>query len=185
MSLFCSIGLLWKYIRNDSDEMDTCRPIMHYISDYFIVFLCSHFTETKSWQFLIAWFLTRLFIVLQVGNRRFVLCVVPDKLYCSWWRHQMETFSALLALCAGNSPVAGESPAQRPVTRSFEVFFDLRLNGRLSKQSGGWWFETPSRPLWRHSNVLSLCRPWVGKNHIPVTQLLTLHRVGRSWRHGK
>ena len=45
-----------------------------------------------------------------------------------WWRHQMETFSALLAICAGNSPVPGEFPAQRPVTRSFDVFFDLRLN---------------------------------------------------------
>ena len=52
----------------------------------------------------------------------------------SWWRHQMETFSALLALCAGNSPVSGEIPSQRPVTRSFDVFFDLRLNKRLSEQ---------------------------------------------------
>ena len=43
-------------------------------------------------------------------------------------------------------------PAQRPVTRSFGVFFDLRLNKRLSKQSWGWLFETPSRPLWRHRN---------------------------------
>ena len=43
-------------------------------------------------------------------------------------------------------------PAQRPVTRSFDVFFDLCLNKRLSKQSWGWWFETPSRPLWRHYN---------------------------------
>ena len=64
----------------------------------------------------------------------------------------METFSALLAICAGNSPVPGEFPAQRPVTRSFDVFFDLRLNKRLSKQSWGWWFETLSRPLWRHCN---------------------------------
>ena len=47
----------------------------------------------------------------------------------------METFSALLAICAGNSPVPGEFPIQRPVTRSFDVFFDLRLNKRLSKQS--------------------------------------------------
>ena len=51
-------------------------------------------------------------------------------------------------------PVTGEFPAQRPVTRSFDVFFDLRLNERLSKQSWGWWFETPLRPLWRYSNVL-------------------------------
>ena len=71
---------------------------------------------------------------------------------CIWYRHQMETFSTLLAICAGNSPVTGEFPAQRPVTRSFDVFFDLRLNKRLSKQWWGWWFETPSRPLWRHCN---------------------------------
>ena len=64
----------------------------------------------------------------------------------------METFSTLLAICAGNSPVAGEFPAQRPVTRSFDVFFDLHLNKRLSKQWWGWWFETLSRPLWRHCN---------------------------------
>ena len=62
----------------------------------------------------------------------------------------METFSALLALCEGNSPVTGEFLAQRPVTRSFDVFFDLRLNKRLSKQSWCRWFETQSRPLWRH-----------------------------------
>ena len=46
----------------------------------------------------------------------------------TWWRHQMETLSALLALCAGNSPVTIEFPAQRPVTWGFDVFFDLRLN---------------------------------------------------------
>ena len=74
---------------------------------------------------------------------------------CAWWRHQMETFSALLAICAGNSPVTGEFPTQRPVTRSFDVFFDLRLNKRLRNQSWGWWFETLSRPLWRQCNESS------------------------------
>ena len=53
-------------------------------------------------------------------------------------------------------PVPGEFPAQRPVTRSFNVFFDLRLNKRLSKQSWGWWFETLPYPLWRHCNEVSL-----------------------------
>ena len=71
----------------------------------------------------------------------------------SWWRHQVETFSALLAICAGNSPVSGEFHAQRPVTRSFDVFFDVRLIQRLSKHSRGWWFETLLHPLWRHRNV--------------------------------
>ena len=72
-----------------------------------------------------------------------------------WWRHQMETFSALLVLCAGNSSVTGEFPAQRPVTQSFGVFFDLRLNKRLGKQSWGWWFEAPSRSVWRHCNDIA------------------------------
>ena len=48
----------------------------------------------------------------------------------------------------------GEFPTQRPMTQSFDVFFDLRLNKPLSKQSQGWWFETLSRSLWRHRNDL-------------------------------
>ena len=70
----------------------------------------------------------------------------------AWWSHQMETLSALLALCAGNSPVTVEFPAQRPVKQNIDVFFDLCLNKWLSKQSWGWWFETPSRSLWHHCN---------------------------------
>ena len=49
----------------------------------------------------------------------------------------------------------GEFPAQSPVTRSFGVFFGLRLHKQLSKQSGGRWFETQSRPLWRHCNEIA------------------------------
>ena len=75
------------------------------------------------------------------------------KTEASWWRHLMETFSALLAICAGNSPVTGEFPTQRPVTWSFDIFFDLRLNNQLSKQSWGWWFETLSCLLWHQCNV--------------------------------
>ena len=71
-----------------------------------------------------------------------------------WWRHQMETFSELLAICAGNSPVPAEFLAQKPVTRNFDVFFDLRLNKQRSKQPWGWWFETLSCPLWRHCNAV-------------------------------
>ena len=58
----------------------------------------------------------------------------------SWWRQPMETFSAVL-------PVTGEFPSQRPLWRSFDVFFDLRLNKRSSKQSRRLWFKTPSRSL--------------------------------------
>ena len=90
---------------------------------------------------------------------------------CSWWRHQMETFSALLAICAGNSPVPGEFPAQRPVTRSLDVFCDLRLNKRLNKQWWGCWFETPSPPLWRHRN---------GRSVPPCYQINWFHLFIRS-----
>ena len=64
----------------------------------------------------------------------------------------METVSELLALCERSSPATGEFPSQSPVTRSFDVFFELRLNKWLCKQSMRRWFETPSRPLWRHGN---------------------------------
>ena len=89
----------------------------------------------------------------------------------TWWRHQMETFSALLAICAGNSPVPGEFPAQRPVTRSFDVFFDLRLNKRLSKQFWGRWFETQLRPLWRHRNESFPCSSPLHMRPVAVTSI--------------
>ena len=94
-----------------------------------------------------------------------------------WWRHQMETFSALLAICAGNSPVPGEFPAQRPVTWSFDVFFDLRPNKRLSKQSWGWWSETPSSSLWRHRNDYRAC------NSHDRTMGFSMHTQSMPTRH--
>ena len=124
-----------------------------------------------------------------------LLAICADR-WIAWWRYKMETFSALLASVRRihrspvNSPHKGQwqgalvfsliciwingsvnnrgagdlrrhrahhdvivmVPGQRPVKRSFDVFFDLRLNKRLSKQWWGWWFEKLSRPLWRHCN---------------------------------
>ena len=77
----------------------------------------------------------------------------------------MEAFSALLDLCAGKSLVTGLFPAQRPETRSFDVFFHLYLNKRLSKQSRGWWFETPLRSLWRHCNDYLQCADVIESRH--------------------
>ena len=78
----------------------------------------------------------------------------------------------------------GEFPTQRPVTRSFDVFFDLRLNKRLSKQSWCRWFETPSWSLWRHWNGSSI----TGHNHEDVMTCKRfrhywsfLREIGRSW----
>ena len=89
----------------------------------------------------------------------------------TWWCHQMETFSALLALCAENSPVTGEFPAQSPVMRSFDVFFELHLNKQFSKQWRCWWFEMPSHPLWCHCNGMAL-----------LSQILTMnYPIANSW----
>ena len=87
----------------------------------------------------------------------------------------------------------GEFPAQRPVTRSFGVFFDLRK--RLSKPSWGWWFETLSRPLWRHCNDISYDSPsavdvtlkdnWKMTSKLAITKLqqhtTNANRVHNSW----
>ena len=102
-------------------------------------------------------------VPLWYGFRKYVLCFIP------WWRHQMETFSALLAICAGNSPV----------TRSFDVFLNLRLNKRLSKQSWGWWFETLPHQLWRHSNaILCYSRP----PHIQTPNIRKPHHPDVFWQ---
>ena len=78
------------------------------------------------------------------------------KRHCPWWCHQMETFAALLALCARNSPVTGEFPSQRPVTRRFEVFFGLRLkNGWVNNRDPVMW-------LWKPCHLRHPIYPWCG-----------------------
>ena len=80
----------------------------------------------------------------------------------SWSAYIMMTsskgniFRVTGALCAGNSPVPLNFPHKRPVTRRFDVFFELLLNKRLSKQSWGRWFETPPWSLWRQCNDICL-----------------------------
>ena len=73
--------------------------------------------------------------------------------YRSWWCHQMETFYTLLALCVGEFTSHRWIPLTKAIDPELDVFFDLRLSKWLSKQSWGWWFETPSCSWWRHCNV--------------------------------
>ena len=115
----------------------------HFI--YYIIIVC-HISKTNHTKISIYYYTT-------VPRPAYIAMIRRRTPFKSWWCHPMETFSALLAFCAGNSPVTGEFPTQRPGTRSFGVFFDLRLNKRLSKQSSGWWFGTPTRSLWRHCHV--------------------------------
>ena len=82
----------------------------------------------------------------------FVISMLQFSPWWPWWRHQMDIFSALLYLWVGNSPITGEFPSQRPMTRSFDVFFDLRLNKRLIKQPRYRWSERPSRSLWSNAS---------------------------------
>ena len=82
------------------------------------------------------------------------------------------TFSVLRAHCDWNPPVTGGFPSQRPVTRSFDVFCDLRLNKLLCKQSRHRWFETPSWSLWRHRN---------GANEACIKTSVTYNRTKIEW----
>ena len=67
------------------------------------------------------------------------------------WKH----FPCYWLFVRGVHLSPGEIPVKRPVTLSFDVYVDLHLTKQLSKQSRGWWFETPSRSLWRHFNEVS------------------------------
>ena len=75
----------------------------------------------------------------------------------------------------------GEFPAQRPVTRRFDVFFDLRPNKRLSKQPWGWRFETLSWSLWRHHNDY-YCYISCTTKHLKILHSRII-RHPLSWRH--
>ena len=70
--------------------------------------------------------------------------------------------------------VLGKFPAQRPVTRSFNVFFDLHLNKRLSKQSWGWCFETLPCPIWRHCNEYKASLDF----NVPLTEFYFTYLLG-------
>ena len=83
---------------------------------------------------------------------RFLGRIFPSLIFQSWWRHQIETFSSLLAHCEMNPAVTSGFPSKRPWARSFDQFFNLRLNRQLSKQSRFRGFETIPCSLWRHSN---------------------------------
>ena len=106
------------------------------------------------------------------------ICIWQHTSTWTWLRHQMEILSASLTLYEGNPPATGEGntpvtsgfPAQRPVTRSFDVFFDARLNKRLNKHSRCWWFETPWRSLWRQCNGFVLCYVLVLTEFIHIVQ---------------
>ena len=99
-----------------------------------------------------------MFVLLWLNCRAFLLhsCDLFFDTLQGWFTMTSSNgniFRVTLAHCEENSPVTGEFSWQSPVMRSFDVFFGLRLNKRLSKQSRRRWFETPSRPLWRHCNV--------------------------------
>ena len=97
-------------------------------SHYMISFSCLRKPHSSSEIYL-----------LQASHRNGLIRFgkIPSRMMTS----SKDTFSASLAICAENSPVTVEFPTQRPVTRSFDIFFDLRLNKRLSKQSWGWWLR--------------------------------------------
>ena len=69
-----------------------------------------------------------------------------------WWRHQMETYSAFLAFVREIHRWPVNSPHKGQWRGALMFSLICTLNKQLSKQSWGWWFETPSRSLWRHCN---------------------------------
>ena len=121
---------------------------------------CSHSSLDSyqlTWSCFSSWDASMIFVLEQLSSIvwnckdsliLWFVCKIYHISYIINWKH----FRVTGPLC-GEFTGTGESPSQRPVTRSFDVFFDLRLNKRLRKQPWGWWFETPSCSLWRHCNV--------------------------------
>ena len=130
------------------------------------LWLSEHFTWVVN---IVCWTSGHFLSYLSLGDMVCNIDCLLNKL------SSKETLSALLDLCAGNSPVFGEFPSQRPVTRSLDVFFDLLLNKRLSKESRRWWFETPSSSLWRHYDIylFNASATWLVSHKFPRD----------SWKH--
>ena len=124
-----------------------------------------------------------------------MLCWIFTTRYSfTWW--QKEDSFHMKTSSTGNifrvtGPLCWEFPAQRSETRSFHIFFDLRLNKQLNKQSWGWWFETLSRSLWRHcksssqgqSSFVSICSFWLG-NVFSILYTIDTPYLSRNRRNG-
>ena len=94
----------------------------------------------------------------------------------AWWRHQIETFSALLALCKGNSPATGEYPSQRLVTQSFDVFFDLHLNQHINSWANNWDAGDLRRHRAHYDVIIMDWRRWmILRSCISATPWITNH----------
>ena len=107
-----------------------------------------HFLECKSSYFV---GISHKFVYWWCRGQRTIIGSGSGLVLTSWWRHQMETFSVLLAFVRGihRSPV--NSPHKGQWRRSLMFLWSVPEQ-RMSKQSRRWWFETSSRPLWRHCN---------------------------------
>ena len=115
---------------------------------------------------------------------------IVNKTFCMMTSSNENIF-ALLAICVGNSSVTGGFPSQRPITRSFDIFFDLRVNKPLSKWPKRRWFENLSSWLWRYCNV-GICYTDVGlivsrlvfrlscTKYIEFSMLTVYHRLSQK-----
>ena len=101
----------------------------------------------------------------------FIRLDIPWQLLTDMMTSSNENIFRVTGPLCGEFTGPGEFPTQRPVTRSFDVFIDLRLNKRLSKQPWGLWFETPSWSLWGQCNrdeVQFLVRLGIPDRHQPA-----------------
>ena len=145
--------------------------IMVYENDFFKInskVECPYYIGGHFDQWFWVHLKSKIMIMVYEHDFFFFLSQIDSNGECTWWHseHQLQYilhwhddvikwkhFCRVTGhLGVGNSPVTGEFPAQRPVTWSFGVFFYLPLNKCLSKQPRRWWFEMPSRTLWRHCN---------------------------------
>ena len=105
-------------------------------------------------------------------NNKYVVVLEWNQV-CSWWRHQMEAFSALLALCAGNSPVPVNSP-HKGQWRGALMFslICVWINDWVNNREAG-----DLRRHRGHYDVIVMCRFRVSSNLKPLTKKITVHHV--------
>ena len=141
----------------------------------------------RTWQGdmrSIKWFIIHVMCVLHcnvntgISGRRTESLIHDDVIK---WKH----FPRYWPFVRGIHRTPVNSPHKGPVTRSLDVFFDLLLNKRLSKQSWGWWFETPSCPLWRHcnGNYVSDQSAWWYQGWGAVSDLSLISDLSQEFEH--
>ena len=171
-------------IKNDCKDMcqlsaHTAHTIVKNIGKYRLYFRQSIYT---TYDKLYRHLLTPLNLSLHICDSSEQSCIIMMIMMTS---SNGNIFRVTGHLCGEFTGLRG-IPSTKASDAELWCFFYMRPNKQLSKQSWGWWFETPLWSLWRHRNVAGtygVISHWANTTWWPLQRISLAHTTSCTvWR---